>query len=255
MEDNQDLDPNAVADLESAVWNAIERGDLQLLLPPDSPVKILTGLDPGTGTAPITRGTDGDEGLSNGAISGIVVAALIVALLPIALYVGMRRSHEEKEPYGAYEPHDEADADEIGPEEDVEAKHISKSSAAAAAAAAAGGGTLGAKPTNYGKKEKSSEPIEHMHKVAPVSPDSRGDDDERSHASSSNAGSSGWSSSAGMSSLNTGSAEDSMDMLHSPQGASLAAIAAASASSRKTERSANLSPYVSRRCSYLFCTP
>lgn len=231
LEDNQELQAVSVSEFEAALFNAIANGSLQQLLPKNTPVKILTGL-----TAQNPNGTTpgANHGLPGGATAGIVVGALFVALLPIALYVGMRRHHKEKDPYGAYEPHEAGSDDGIAePEQDIEATALKSSRPA----------TLGAKPGTYYGKDIESEPM-RKDKSPPISPESQhdDDDDELSHGSSSNEGSSGWSSSAGLSSLNTGSADDSMDaMLHSPTGASLAAIAAASANVRKTERTSNLS--------------
>ena len=175
---------------------------------------------------------DADQGLSGGATAGIVIAALVVTLLPICVYLAMRNNQDEKEAYGAYEPHDAGSA-EFNPEEENR-EALSKAPV----------GTLGASPSDYGKgygKDPPAGSIQQVQKMpppmSPDPPDSHGYDD-----SSSNAGSSGWSSSAGLSSLNTGSAEDSMDLLNSPQASSLAAIGAASAVARRMENRRNISP-------------
>lgn len=226
-----------VTNFELALLDAIVRGDLQKNLPADSSVRILTGMTPPAGVNTGIGGDDDDGGMSGGATAGIVIGALLVAILPMAYYVSMRKNQEEKEPYGSYEPHDTGSAEGLqGPEEDdVEA--ITKGVQA----------NLGASPTDYGKSRSKSANSEFkpLHKVPPVSPDrnaARKGEHERDDNSSSNAGSSGWSSSAGLSSLNTGSAEDSMDMLNSPQGSSLAAIGAASAVARRVENRHTISP-------------
>ncbi|CAB9507421.1 Cohesin domain [Seminavis robusta] len=259
MIDTVELNPDEVADFETALLNAILRGELQANLPSDSIVKILTGMDPNVpiqvvGPSPSDAEVV-DEGLSGGATAGIVLAALVLTIFPIALYLAMRQNNEEKEPYGAYEPHDAVSTDGIHPtadEHDVEVPTTPQKVQSIGGGVAA---TLGAAPSDYGKTSAyppaTKEPtptgsIKQVHKVPPVSPERETPDqnsfDEGHSASSSNAGSSGWSSSAGLSSLNTGSAEDSMDMLNSPQGSSLAAIGAASAVARRVENRRNISP-------------
>ena len=226
-----------MTDFEIALLDAIVRGELQQNLPPGSRVRILTGLTP----AETDRAVAGDdEGLPSGATAGIVIGALVVAILPIALYLSMRRTQEEKEPYGAYEPNEAGSGELDGQpgESDVEA--ITRGVQA----------NLGASPTDYGNSYSSKAPpkpeFQPLHKVPPVSPDrvaARKGERDGDDNSSSNAGSSGWSSSAGLSSMNTGSAEDSMEhLLNSPTGASLAALGAASAVARQVENRRNISP-------------
>jgi hypothetical protein len=245
------LSQTQVADFESALMAAITRGDLQANLPEGSLVTILTGLAippvvPASNIDPLVP--DVDSGLSGGATAGIVLASLAVTILPICFYVAMRNSHDVKEPYGGYEPHDAGSVEGMDPEMDVESTPKGEGMVVAAAASI-GTGTLGASPSDYGKNyhvkdvsvsssSTSSQHIQQVQKVPPLTPERDGPPDARSfddHDSSSNAGSSGWSSSAGLSSLNTGSAEDSMDLLNSPQGSTLAAIGAASAVARRMD--------------------
>jgi hypothetical protein len=249
MIDTVELDPDEVLDFERALVAAISRGELQDDLPPDSIVTILTGMVPAVPIVTSEEPIVVDEGLSSGATAGIIIAALVVTILPIALYLSMKQKNDEKEPYGSYQPHDSGSADGIhGPaEDDIEDQKTPLQKVQSAGGV--GSATLGASPTDYGKSytpDAVSGTVKQVHGVPPVSPERDGPDhhsyDDGRSASSSNAGSSGWSSSAGLSSLNTGSAEDSMDMLNSPQGSSLAAIGAASAVARRVENRRNISP-------------
>lgn len=226
--DTEALVENSVLDFGYEMNEAIARGELQDALDEvnsQSVVKILTGMP----TVDVVERDipPVDEGLSSEATAGLVIGALAFAVLPVAMYLYMRRS-ESKPNYDAYEPDDGDTADGIDPmvEKDMKAN--------------SGSPILGAKPANYGKEKNKSSPtttsdpdIEYQE---PIKDFGSRDHDHNKDDSSSNAGSSGWSSSAGLSSLNTGSAEDSTDMLHSPPGASLAAIGAASAIPRRMER-------------------
>lgn len=226
-----------MTDFEIALLDAIVRGDLQMNLPAGSSVRILTGLTPVETDRAVA---EDDEGLPGGATAGIVIGALVVAILPIALYLSMRRTQEEKEPYGAYEPHEAGEGGIDGQPEESDLEAITRGVQA----------NLGASPTDYGKSYSSKaapkSEFQPLHKVPAVSPDrdaARKGERDRDDNSSSNAGSSGWSSSAGLSSMNTGSAEDSMEqLLNSPTGSSLAAIGAASAVARRVENSRTISP-------------
>lgn len=237
VDDTADVSEQDVTDFEIALLDAIVRGELQQNLPASSSVRILTGLTPAETDRAVAQD---DEGLPGGATAGIVIGALVVAILPIALYLSMRRTQEEKEPYGAYEPHEAGSAEIGGQPEESDVEAITRGVQA----------NLGASPTDYGKSYSSKAPpkteFQPLHKVPPVSPDrvaARKGDRDGDDNSSSNAGSSGWSSSAGLSSMNTGSAEDSMEhLLNSPTGASLAALGAASAVARQVENRRTISP-------------
>jgi len=231
--DSVDIPDEDLALFETTITEAIARGDLQRNLPPDSVVRILTGLEP-TEVDQAVGTDDDDDGLSGGATAGIVAGALVVAILPMALYLSMRRNQEEKEPYGTYEPQDVGDEMQ-GHEDDDDVEATAKGVQT----------NLGASATDYGKSRSKAPPnteFTPLHKVPAVSPDRDAARKGHNDDSSSNAGSSGWSSSAGLSSLNTGSAEDSMDMLNSPPGSSLAAIGAASAVARRMENRIAISP-------------
>jgi hypothetical protein len=248
MIDSVELNPDEVENFEQALLDAILRGELQAKLPVGSIVTILTGMNPAVPIVTPEQPIVVDEGLSGGATAGIVIAALVVTILPIALYLSMRQNNDEKEPYGSYEPHDTGSADGMH-ERDDDVEDQKSPPQKVQPAGGIGSATLGASPTDYGKSSYApdtvSSTVKQVHKVPPVSPERDGPDrsfDDGRSASSSNAGSSGWSSSAGLSSLNTGSAEDSMDMLNSPQGSSLAAIGAASAVARRVENRRNISP-------------
>jgi hypothetical protein len=117
----------------------------------------------------------------------------------------------------------------------------------ASVGAAAGAATLGAKQADYGKNKGKTSVVAYdtLEAGALATSDKAGDAAEE-HESSSNAGSSGWSSSAGVSSLNTGSNDDSVDPAADrgeggaaggiAAGSTLAAIGAASAIPRVVDK-------------------
>jgi len=256
--------PQSVAVLYKGVLDsAIRAGQLQQALDgvnPDSPVTVL---DDSLTVAPQPV----DTGLSPGATAGVVIGVLFVLILPIAynLYKRQKERRLEANRKSEYLPFEQDHSDKDsdlgklgGGEADI---------AAAAVAAEAGAGeksgkvdkvpvgdkdvytdedgavqmtaaTLGAKDANYGRASKKA--LEAMaagedmlaEPAMDVAPDS-----------SSNAGSSGWSSSAGLSSQYTGSVDDSMDAA-AAAGATLAAIGASSALSRKLEEDRKSALYV-----------
>ena len=213
---------------EAALSGAIEAGDLQSALDivnPDSVAFILTGANGG----PIVGGTGaggGDDGLSDGGITGIVIgAASAFLLVAIAMAMYARREREDKADRNALAPApgvlslDGDEEDAINP-----ASRDKKGSAA----------VLGATTPDYGKKHKPTVDQSIMDKDI----DMEGMSDHVHGDDSSNAGSSGWSSSAGVSSLNTGS-NDGIDAIEEgvvgvAAGTSLAAIAGAAGATAAT---------------------
>ena len=91
-----------------------------------------------------------------------------------------------------------------------------------------GGVLLGAQAPDYGRQDRKEYQVMDMGEDVMAEP---GMDDDHQTSASSEAGNSGWSSSAGVSSLNTGSLDDSMDAALAA-GTTLAAIGATSALSR-----------------------
>lgn len=226
---DRDREAEVVAVYESNLLQAIISGRLQDImnaLSPDSPVSILTGMD----QDPPFK--DEDDTLSAGATAGITMAVLFLALVPISIFL-VRRQRVPQERKPDYEPYE---ADEAEAEEDASIFQPSSADSGAytdtaVGGAAVGASTLGASQADYGKSSRSAfEAMEAGEDLVAepgmdVAPDS-----------SSNAGSSGWSSSAGISSLNTGSMDESTDMaLAAGIGIGFAAIAATSALSRKID--------------------
>lgn len=159
------------------------------------------------------------EGLSAGASIGIAIAAVVTVLAAAGLFVARKKRHEKDDVYAAG-TQALADSDQNARDaQDLKSRDAS---------------TLGASQADYGKKSKQAvvTPVvgfDSLEEDAKVKPQLSGEE-------SSNAGSSGWSSSAGVSSLNTGSA-DSLEFGGgaAAAGATLAAIGAASALTRDTE--------------------
>lgn len=228
-----------VSRYESNLLDAIIDGDLQselLRIRADTPVKILTGLLPEDG------GAEESDSLSTGARAGIAVSiAFVVALLGIGLLVNRRgpQNDSRKIDYAAYHGED-ASVDALpSPKPDGsvgdslftdDAVQMSTDRGAAV--------TLGAAQADYGKHSRKS--VEAMeagedHLAEPGA-------DEYDEGSS-NAGSSGWSSSAGLSSLNTGSIDDSMDAA-AAAGATLATLGIASGIARRGKKNKETSGYV-----------
>lgn len=251
---NESNPEQVVKDYEAALSQAIEDGRLQSLLDPNSPVTVLTSSTtfppvdkevPTTGTA-----------LTPGATAGIVVGALALVFIPLGYLAFRQKSRQPEEQKNEYEPF-EKDREELAGEGEVsgangktdddadpsvaqqsmddhevytDAATGGASNVGATFAPAAAAAMLGASKADYGSRtsRKAVEAMEAGEDIVAepemdVAPDS-----------SSNAGSSGWSSSAGISSLNTGSIDDSMDAA-AAAGATLAAIGASSTLAKKLE--------------------
>ena len=214
---------------------AINEGGLQLALEevnPNSRIVVESSVPTPT-PAPAAAST----GLSAGATAGIAVAAVATFLAAAGLLVARKKRLEKDDEYYAAGTQALADADQNA----RDARELKDGGEGDAAVA--GGAMLGATQANYGKNKSKQavqtsvvafDTLEEDVKAGP-----RGDDE------SSNAGSSGWSSSAGVSSLNTGSA-DSLDFTGGQAvGATLAAIGAASAiTSRQDSKQAYVSFYL-----------
>lgn len=213
----------AISRYESNLLDGIINGDLQselLKIRVDTPVRILTGLQPEGGEVPES------ESLSTGARAGIAVSvAFIVALIGIGLLVSRRRpaNDSRKIDYAAYHGEDgSADAVPSGKPDGSPGGSLYTDDAVQLTNDMGAATTLGAAQADYGKhSRKALEAMEagEDHLAEPGA-------DEYDEASS-NEGSSGWSSSAGLSSLNTGSMDDSMDAA-AAAGATLAALGVAS---------------------------
>lgn len=149
---------------------------------------------------------------------GVIIAALIGVSFSIILYAVIRKRYPEKPGYDAYEaeePFETEAEDKIATKAIRINPSIEKKNPDL--------GTLGAIKPNYGKPSNLKEAEMNI------------EDCVFSGDSSSNAGSSGWSSSAGLSSLNTGSHDDSFDPI--VQLNSLAMIGAASGISHRADPS------------------
>jgi len=218
----EEEDPPEVVDtFESALYNAIFDGELQEQLEevnPNSAVRVLTGMQP--------KAVDkSDDGLSAGATAGVVIAALFVAVVPVAAYLFSRnRSEVVKSEVADFEPDERQEAPSHAGSVDTDVYTD------AAIASSGGDENLGASEADYGKRSKSIEAMEAGEDIV-AEP---GMDAHEMDSASSAAGSSGWSSSAGVSSLNTGSMDESMDHV-AVAGTTLAAIGVTSALSHKLD--------------------
>ncbi|GKY99140.1 hypothetical protein MPSEU_000869500 [Mayamaea pseudoterrestris] len=246
-------DPIATVDeYEATLSNAIARGDLAASLEqvsPDSPVIILDDTQK-LGASPPQTPTDkaitDESGLSAGGAVGIAIGALVL-IVPLAL-LAMRKKRRKSESAAAAEL-EKVPVKDIEENDNFSAAAVSGNDAAssvadkdvyienegAAAAAAAGGGTLlGAHAPNYGRKDRQQQQQDYELMDMDMGEDvmaEPGMDDDHHTTASSEAGNSGWSSSAGLSSLNTGSMDESMDAAMAA-GTTLAAIGSTSALSR-----------------------
>lgn len=222
--DGQDAS-EAETTYSTALTNAIDDGRLETALlevNPDTPVTVVGSAAAAVSPTPSPPdgATGGNEGLSSGGTAGIAIAAVATVLAAAGLLVARKRFHEKDDTYYAAGTQALADSDQVARD---------------AADMKDGDTMLGATQADYGKKSKQAA------QTSVVAFDTLEDADEKamrkpgSGDSSSNAGSSGWSSSAGVSSLNTGSA-DSLDFAGGAAvGATLAAIGKASAISRDTQ--------------------
>lgn len=201
--------------MATGLETAILEGQLQKALAevnPDSPASILTGV---TGPDGLDReiSTD-DEGLSAGAVTGLVAVGVVAILVTAILF--MRRSNKRgREQQGYYSKQGEGEDldEEIMPAQDV----------------------LGSlqKSSMISSQNASNDIMDNDGHEAYVKI-SGGKDD------SSNAGSSGWSSHGGMSSIDTTSVDDESNSAFSVTemgGMSLAAMGAASHASVFRSRS------------------
>jgi hypothetical protein len=233
-EDDVDREVEHTAIYESNLFQAILSGRLQEILVdlfPASPISILTGTGGPPAPSPTPRNPD-DDNLSPGATAGIVMAVLLLALVPVAFFL-VRRQRVPPEHKHDYEPYEADGENDMDMDAAPPASSISVYTDDALGETATLGvaATLGASQADYGKSSRSAfEAMEAGEDLVAepgmdVAPDS-----------SSNAGSSGWSSSAGISSLNTGSMDESTDMAAAAGiGMGLAAIGATSALSRKID--------------------
>jgi hypothetical protein len=199
--------------MKSGLDTAILEGELAsalALINPDSPVFILTG---NNGVNPSNRDiSPDDEGLSTGAITGLVAGGL-VALLMVAILLVRSNNHYQ----GYYSKQHEEELEEIMPAEleGTDDPDLAKSKSAR---------------SSHSLKKPSMDNDGHEAYVKV----SGGKDD-----SSSNAGSSGWSSHGGMSSIDTSSVDDELSSAFSATGVgmSLAALGAAAHTSVFRSRS------------------
>jgi hypothetical protein len=231
--DDVDREVEHTAIYESNLFQAILSGRLQEILVdlfPGSAISILSGTGGPPAPTPTPNDPD-DDGLSAGATAGITMAVLLLALVPIAVFFVRRQRvpPEHKHDYEPYEADGENDMDDVLPP--ASSVSVYTDDALGETATLGVAATLGASQADYGKSSRSAfEAMEAGEDLVAepgmdVAPDS-----------SSNAGSSGWSSSAGISSLNTGSMDESTDMAAAAGiGMGLAAIGATSALSRKID--------------------
>jgi hypothetical protein len=216
--DEQDTD-QVTEDFEDDLVDAIADGKLQDeldLIDPDAPIFILDSVSRGiVGNVPDS--VDDGEGISSGGVVGVVIGSIAIFGLFVALLVTRRKP--EKESHDDLKP---------APQELDLAEDDNDTAMAQA--------TLGATTPDYGKQEDKLVDADEMSNPG-------------SHASSSNAGSSGWSSSAGVSSLNTGSVGDALEV-HEPAPMGPAGIgttlAAMSAQSKAQLDSSTPEPDISR---------
>lgn len=208
---------NTVNVFEASLFNAIYDGRLQQQLnaiAPDSPVRVLTGLQNPTQSS--------SSELSSGALAGIVLGAALVAFVPMVYALLRRNQRRDSENNEKVVPFDE---NEIASAHEGSMQQASADVSVYTDNAVAVSDTYSSSPqvTEYGLSRKALDAMEAGHDIVA---------EPEMDADSSNAGSSGWSSSAGVSSVQTGSLDDSMDAALAT-GATLAALGAASGIYRK----------------------
>lgn len=251
VSENNTNPQNISNEFETALYAAIVQGRLQselVLANPQTPALILT-----SALAPTAAPTVASGKIVMGATAGIVIGSVFVVtmLFGSVLYLIQGRS-QEQDYKTELEPHEKTQDEEadISPKstpvktEDEqrlkEADAVSESDSDIymdGDSRAAGRQLLGAEKADYGRPSRLD--MMQVGDDIVAEPALREDDDEpemdTAPDSSSNAGSSGWSSSAGISSLNTGSLDDSMDAALAAATATktLATVGAASGIARR----------------------
>jgi len=225
--------------LNESVYNGLE-GQL-LMNNPETPIYFL-GLISGEG------GGGGDDGgrevessNSLGTLPLIGIGVGVFAVLAGIAFFAVKGNGQadDQNKYAEYRGEDESKArDASADPSNNSSGQFTDSALQLVTDAAAGTSTLGATQADYGKKK-----MEAMEAGEDLVAEPAMFDD----GSSSNAGSSGWSSSAGVSSLNTGSVDDNMDIA-AAAGATLASMGVASGLSRnmRGDRSDDDMPQASR---------
>ena len=218
--------------MESGLKTAILEGQLAAALTvvnSDSPVSILTGNDGVDGA--IREIPPPDEGVSRGAIAGIVAGGIVAVLMIAALLVRGNRGRQEY-----YSKQNGGDLEEIMPAQELEGTDSSNlnlvNSMSTKSFRASRNPSL--KKSSMRSKNASRDMDNDGHEA--YIKISGGKED------SSNAGSSGWSSHGGMSSIDTSSVDDELSSAFSGAegGMNLAALGAASHASVFRARSAEV---------------
>jgi hypothetical protein len=233
----EDEDPEGLAQtFKQSLEKSINDGGLQKALDivnSDPPVFILN-------SAPVNPViVDKDTGVGTGRITGIVIGAFAFLGLLVALLASSRKQEKS-------DPDDLAPAPLSARLDENEEKQKSPPRKLAYDTKPLDLVPLGATAPDYGKQQRQT--IPDYEKIVD-SDDEMGNmsDPAEAHDSSSNAGSSGWSSSAGVSSLNTGSADGLDDpIVGIAAGSTLAGIAAGSARLQGTDSGNSSLPSVSR---------
>jgi hypothetical protein len=164
-------------------------------------------------------------------VAGIVIgAASAFLLVAIILAMFARRDRQDKEDRNALSPAPHNLALDDGDDDEGATKPVKQDKTGAAA-------VLGATTPDYGNNNKPKQPTQTLDQMYMEKDMEATGDDHVHRDDSSNAGSSGWSSSAGVSSLNTGSADGLDDPVVgiAAGGATLAAIAGTAAIRRTSD--------------------